>query len=267
MFINKNKNLNLGIKNNKLFNNENNSLLDGFQDCYAYEVIRLIQTRPLFLDLHYDRLIKTCKSLDISPPKKEKIESDIVLLILENQIQNINIKIAVDQNNYAIFPIPSKYPDPHEYLRGVSCSLLFEERENPEIKAFQSGLRKKANEQISQQDIYESVLVNKEGFITEGSRSNLFFIQGHHLITATDHLVLAGITRLKVIEMCKELNYSIIFSPVSIDKLSSIDAAFICGTSPGVLPISHIERIKFDVQNTILNKVHISYHTKYLSYE
>jgi len=255
-----------GLVNNNWFHLNDGDILHDFKSSYAYEVIRLINARPLFLDLHYQRLVKTCQSLKITPPELIQIISDIEKLAAVNQIQNNNIKIALDQYNNAVFPIPSIYPSKQDYQSGVSCSLLFEERENPEIKAFQTELREKSNKQISQQDIYESVLVNSQEYITEGSRSNIFFIQGQNILTAPDHMVLAGITRMKVLDLCKDLNLNVHFKSISIENLNQIDAAFICGTSPGVLAIRNIDEFNFDVKNPILEKVHNSYHSEYLSY-
>lgn len=255
----------LGLRNNSWIQLDKENILKDFELSYAYEVIRLLESRPLFLDLHYERLIKTCNSLNIEPPQKAKIIEDITNLVKISRIQNTNIKIAIDKNHYAIYPIVSRYPTKENYLRGVSCSLLFEERESPEIKAYQSELREKANEQISALDIYESILVNKDGLMTEGSRSNLFFIKGNEIFTAPDQLVLAGITRLKVLELIKELNLTIKFEAVSKNELFQIGAAFICGTSPGVLPLANIENFKLNVENSILLKIHRLYHSRYLS--
>jgi branched-chain amino acid aminotransferase len=235
-----------------------------FKNNYAYEVIRLIQKQPLFLEAHYNRLVKTCVSMNIMPPKLNRIEKDIEVLVFNNQIQNKNIKIAIDITNFAIYSVPSNYPSKEDYLNGVSCSLLLEEREKPEIKAYQADLREKANKQISKNEIFESVLVDRKGLITEGSRSNLFFIKGEQVITAPDHLVLAGITRMKVLEICKELKWNISYKAISTNELHDIDAAFICGTSPGVLPIARIESHYFDSQNPVLISIHKAFHSKYL---
>jgi len=255
----------LGIRNSELFDLNDGEILEGFQDAYAYEVLRLIKARPLFLDLHYQRLIKTCDALAFSPPKLNTLEKQILLLTEKNKVSEINFKIVVDKNNFAVFPIKSSYPTHEMYLRGVNCGLLFEEREKPDIKAFQSDLREKSNKQISRQDIFESVLVNRDGMITEGSRSNLFFIGDDAIYTAPDALVLGGITRLKVLEICEELELKVEFQSISIDQLKQIKAAFICGTSPGVLPVHSIDEFTFDPQNEILLKIHQGYHARFLN--
>ncbi len=254
-----------GIRNSVLFDLQDGAILEGFQDSYAYEVIRLIKTRILFLDLHYQRLYKTCDVLGFFPPELKTIEEQIIILTKKNKFSEINFKIALDQDNLAVFPIKSSYPSREMYLRGVACALLYQERENPDIKAFQSDLREKSNEQISRQDIYESVLVNRHGKITEGSRSNLFFIGEDAIYTAPNALVLGGITRLKVLEICDELKLKVEFQAITIDQLKHIKAAFICGTSPGVLPIYTIDDFVFDAQNETLLKIHQVYHSRFLS--
>lgn len=235
-----------------------------FSDHYAYEVIRLIHSKVLFLDLHFERLVKSCEALGYPPLEKSILLEELELLIRENHLQDINIKIMIRQEQRILFPIKSHYPAEEDYLRGVTCSLLFVERDNPSIKVHQELLRKKSNEQIQSKEIYESVLVNKEGKITEGSRSNLFFIKEDTIYTAPDALVLGGITRLKVIEIIQKLGLELKMDAISLDDLANCQAAFICGTSPGVLAIQNIEEIPFNVEHPMLLKIHQAYHQSYL---
>ena len=232
-----------------------------FPNNYAYEVIRLINGTPLFLDLHYKRLLKTCANqYQFNTPSKEILQNEIALLIKKNKLKNINVKIIINEEYRAVFAIPSVYPKPDNYSRGVKCNLLLEERKNPEIKVFQAELRKKVDKKKLEEGVFESVLVNREGFITEGSKSNIFFIKGKELYTAPDQLVLSGITRQKVIEICKEHSYQMNFDAISYQDIAQFDSAFICGTSPGVLPISSIEDVSFQVVSPILQKIHEAYH-------
>lgn len=237
-----------------------------FEDQYAYEVIRLINGKPLFLNHHYQRLEKSCASnFEIHLPSLSEIEKAIKKIVLEQSLLQVNIKIMISKNDFAIIPIDSKYPSNKEYKEGVFCNLVQEERENPELKIFQAELRKKVDKLKRESGAFESILVNREGLITEGSKSNLFFIKNNVVFTAPDHLVLGGITRLKIIEIIKENHFQLEMKAISADKLSEYQAAFICGTSPGVLAISRIEKINFDVENLILKGIHKSYHSKYLS--
>lgn len=254
----------LGILNGELATKSTKEIEAVFSTKYAYEVIRLVNSKAIFLSLHIQRLVKSCEALNYPPLNTNQLEQEIDLLIKENALKHINIKIIIQEDKRAVFPIESRYPSKEEYRRGVCCSLLFEERENPSLKVNQAVLRTKANEQIESEKIYESVLVNKKNQITEGSRSNLFFIKEKKLYTAPDHLVLGGVTRLKVIEICIEQSIEVIFETIDYRDLSTFQAAFICGTSPGVLPIHSIGKVAFDVENKVLERVRSLFHEEYL---
>lgn len=139
-------------------------------------------------------------------------------------------------------------------MRGVNCNFLHEERENPELKIFQAELRKKVDKKKQEAGVFESILVNEQGFITEGSKSNIFFIKDDELYTAPDYLVLSGITRQKIIEICKSFSIKVNFEAVHFQNMNTYDAAFICGTSPGVLPIKAVEDTSFQTDHPVLSK-------------
>ncbi len=250
----------IGIINGELTNKSAKEIESLFSTKYAYEVIRLVNSKAIFLHLHLQRLIKSCNAINYPPLNTIQLEREIDLIIKENALQNINIKLIIQEESIAIFPIESHYPSQEDYDRGVSCSLLFEERENPSLKVNQAKLRIKSNEQIESEEIYESVLVSKNHQITEGSRSNLFFIKNNKLYTAHDHLVLGGITRLKVLEICQKQSIDVVFESVDYRELTAYQAAFICGTSPGVLPVRAIGKVQFNVENNLLRKVHYLFH-------
>ena len=50
---------------------------------------------------------------------------------------------------------------------------------------------------ISDNKLYEVLLVDRNGRITEGSRSNVFFVKGNKFYTGPSAMVLVGITRKK----------------------------------------------------------------------
>ena len=105
------------------------------------------------------------------------------------------------------------------------------------------------------------LLVNREGRITEGSRSNVFFIRGREVWTAPSDRVLLGVTRSKVIDVIREAGLDLHFKSVREDHLASFDAAFISGTSPKVLPIASIGDISYDVNDPVLRDIMKRYET------
>ena len=55
----------------------------------------------------------------------------------------------------------------------------------------------------------EAILMDKNGYISEGKWKNLFIVKNSKLITPTTDFCLNGITRQSVISIAKNLNYSI----------------------------------------------------------
>ena len=87
---------------------------------------------------------------------------------------------------------------------------------------------------IRESGVYEVLLVNRESKVTEGSRSNLFFIREGVVRTAPDSEVLPGITRQKVLELISEEGFRLDIRSLALEELPSAEAAFLTGTSPKV---------------------------------
>ncbi|WP_443110713.1 aminotransferase class IV [Caloramator sp. mosi_1] len=99
------------------------------------------------------------------------------------------------------------------------------------------------------------MLVNNFDEITEGSRSNIFFIKGSKLYTAPKEDVLVGITRIKVIEIANKLGFEVVEDKIKVSQISEFEACFLTGTSPKVLPISYIDSYAYNVNNDILRNI------------
>ena len=119
-------------------------------------------------------------------------------------------------------------------------------RENPGVKYINTDLRTRTNRLIKQKQVYEVLLVDKEGYITEGSRSNVFFIGDNVIFTAPLEYVLPGTSRKRVFDICHKHRFPIIEKRIPVSELARYDAAFLSGTSPLILPINRIDELRFD---------------------
>ena len=87
----------------------------------------------------------------------------------------------------------------------------------------------------------EALLLDKNGFISEGSGENIFLIKDNIISTPlTDHC-LNGITRQSVIQIATDLGYQMIEKDLTYDDLLSSDEAFFTGTAVEITPISKID--------------------------
>ncbi|KAF0129520.1 MAG: branched-chain amino acid aminotransferase [Bacteroidetes bacterium] len=233
---------------------------------YVYEVIRVIGRFPAFLDEHLERLTTSCELSSIKLPVKiDTIRQQISVLININKILDGNIKLMVSSKQtglpfyLALWFIPVFYPASHLYKTGVRVALLEMERNTPQIKMHRPEYKNAIAKAFKLRDAYELLLVHQNK-ITEGSKSNVFFIQNGAVFTAPDNLVLAGITRNKIIEICEKLFIPVHLEAIDVESIRSMDGAFLTGTSPKVLPVSEIfEQATFKPDNPIIQRIIVAY--------
>ncbi len=238
-----------------------------------YEVIRVIDGVPLFLEDHLNRMRESAYIINYQIERTDrKIEEDIKKLILENKVENLNVKLlctdieGMGQIFLAYF-IESFYP-PEEYYRdGIHTILFHYERENPNAKVLVTSFKEEVARQLKEKEAFEALLVNKDGYIPEGSRSNMFFVKGERIYTAPKGDVLLGITRKHIFEVCETLNLKVTEENIHLGDLDKLDGAFMSGTSVNVLPISTIDHIKLDsVHNKIIKEINKAYVNKMKEY-
>lgn len=223
-----------------------------------YEVVRLIDGKLLFLSDHLDRLQQSIRDSEIEYPGNSEIFKNLALLVNENVFTEGNIRISLQKSNggetsLQCYFIPYLYPDPGMYTEGVSLSIYPHTRPNPGIKKWDDRFRNAVSRYILEQNVYEAALVNSEMHITEGSRSNLFFIdRQNRLVTAPEKTILPGITRKYVLEIARENGIAVIERNIPLDILDSLPSAFISGTSPKVLPVKKLDKYRFDVSHPLL---------------
>jgi branched-chain amino acid aminotransferase len=230
-----------------------------------YEVVRVKDSTPIFLENHLDRLWNSLKILKLIAPDRKLVITKIKELLLKNPVIENNIRISVVYDlstlpNLIIYFIPSVYPTNNQKENGISILSLNEYRLNPNIKIENSELRTKADSIIKESECYEVLLINKDGFITEGSRSNIFLIKNDTLITPPIDLVLGGITREIVMKLAKENGVEVKEEMITCENLSNYEGAFITGTSPGILPIAAIDDQKFSVNLHFIKSLIELYH-------
>jgi len=229
-----------------------------------YEVLRVEEGIPLFFEDYYLRLEN---SISISNIKydinREDILKTILRLIRINELQSGYIKLIFtlsgECEQFIAHLMQAYKPEPEEYNTGVKSILLHEERTNPNAKIWNRSLRKIAKDYIEKSNAFEAILVNKAGNISEGSRSNIFLIKNYIVFTPPENIILPGITRKKVLDICYSMKQKIIVGNISYTKLYEFDSAFLTGTSRKIVPIKSIDNIEFDVSSDLLNKIIRSY--------
>jgi branched-chain amino acid aminotransferase len=226
-----------------------------------YEVVRLSDRKVLFLDDHLERLRHSVSGSGLDYPGDRTILDSLRALLVHNDLAVGNIRICLHRGQGSLpdiltYFIPYYYPDEKDYFTGVRLASYSHERPNPGIKKWDNAFRISVAAHIREQGVYEAVLVNEKGEITEGSRSNIFFIdRAGRLVTPPEKDILPGITRKYVMEICKEPGIEVTEQCVRLNELDNLVSCFISGTSPKVLPVRRLDSFTFRVDHPLLKKI------------
>lgn len=243
----------------------NNALV--YEGDSIYEVLRMVKGNPVFFNDHMERL---ATSVNLQNKElfadSDTLRKAIVTLTASVRIKEANLKIVLNYNyglkNYLVYYIEPIYPSEEQYRKGVKGILFSAERKDPESKVINHKLRLEIYHRLILEGGYEALLVNKSNAITEGSRSNIFFLKSDILVTAPENLILNGITRKYILDICRENKIKVKLDCVKVEDISKFDAVFMTGTSPMLLPFYCIDDNKFNVNLPLMEKLRNLYKVK-----
>lgn len=225
-----------------------------------YEVIRLIDGKLLFADDHLERLRSSCRQAAAVCPDHKTLLGHLSILLRHEPVRNGNIKLVLfkrmEKIHIACFFIPHFYPSDMDYHTGVRTKTYAFERPDPTIKRWNEDFRHNVNQFIRDERIYEAILLNGQGQLTEGSRSNLFFIDAKaRIFTAPVHMILPGITRKYVLQICRKHGFEVVEEALALEAAGNMESCFISGTSPKVLPVRELDEIKFSPGSRVIKLI------------
>ena len=87
----------------------------------------------------------------------------------------------------------------------------------------------------------EALLLDPEGYLTEGSGENLFVVKNGKLRTTPLTSILNGITRQTIIEYCQKNRMEIAESRFTRDDIYCADEVFLTGTAAEITPVREID--------------------------
>jgi len=99
-----------------------------------------------------------------------------------------------------------------------------------------------ANQEARANGFDEAVLLDKEGFVAEGSGENLFMVRDGVLYAIAHSVNLRGITRDSVIRIAEWMGTRVETTMATRDELYTADEVFMVGTAAEVTPVASIDR-------------------------
>jgi len=87
----------------------------------------------------------------------------------------------------------------------------------------------------------EALLMDENGFISEGSGENIFIIKNDEIYTPKIEHCLNGITRQSVITIAEDFGINVFEKDLTYEDLSDADEAFFTGTAVEITPVTKID--------------------------
>ena len=87
----------------------------------------------------------------------------------------------------------------------------------------------------------EGLLLDEEGFVSEGTGGCFFIVKNGALITPPNDFTLRSITQDTVLQIAKSLNLPVLRQRISRDEVYTADEAFLTGTAAEITPVSNID--------------------------
>lgn len=214
----------------------------------VYESVKVIRGTAVFLEDHIERLLDSAQRLGIKHSFTEAIFTESMeLLTSADSINRGTVRVQLIGGREPMFfmfhtPLP-QYPAAC-YSRGVKLISYPGERIIPEVKSNCLLLNYVALREAEDKGAMEALLVNRYGKAVEGTRSNVFAIDGNRLVTAGSG-VLSGVSRRHILEAAESRGMTIVYDDISLEDLKDgmYDEVFITSTSMGAIPAAEIDDV------------------------
>ncbi len=88
----------------------------------------------------------------------------------------------------------------------------------------------------------DEAVLHRDGRVTECAHSNIAIIRDGYIKTApADNLILAGIARMHLINLCKQMGVAVREEPYMLDELFEADEVLVISSGTPCRPVSHID--------------------------
>jgi len=227
-----------------------------------FEGIRSYQGKIFKLKEHIQRLYDSARAiaLDIGITPQE-MENIVVETVRINGLKDSYIRLVVsrgvgdlglDPNKCGkpgIFCIADQISlfSPKMYEEGIAVKTVATRRNsadslNPRIKSLNYLNNIFAKIEANSAGVMEGILLNQQGYVTEGTGDNIFIVKNNVLITPPVHVgVLEGITRNAVLDLARELGIPAKEDLFTLYDLHTADEAFLTGTAVELIPIVKVD--------------------------
>ena len=223
----------------------------------VYEFIASYNGTLFCLEEHLDRLERSLRGLEFPPMSRDGIRKAILMLFEKASISRAGIYIQISRGaapRNHLFPkstspqvvmtIREVEEKPAELRKNGAAAITVEDFRwgRCDLKTVQLLPNVLAKQKAIDAGAFDAIFIS-EGIVREATSSNFSIVSGGGIIThPLNRNILPGITRMVIIDLCKELKIPVHERFFATEELFRADEAFLTGTVTEVLPIVQVDR-------------------------
>lgn len=228
----------------------------------VFEGIRVYEGNVYKLEEHIDRLYESAHSIMLEIPHSKAEFSQIVVdTICENELSSAYIRVVVSRGKGDLGLDPRNCEAPtviviaeplaiyseQLYEKGLRLASVVNRRSspdvlNPQIKSLNYLNNILVKLSSVQADADEALILNRDGYVTEGSADNIFIVKKGIIKTPPIYLgALEGITRNAIIDIAEEIGLQVEQEPFTLHDVYIADEVFLTGTAAEVIPVVTVD--------------------------
>lgn len=222
----------------------------------VFRTFPVINGQPQHWPLHFQKLHHDCSALGIACPDFELLSAELALLQSEHLDAVFKIIVtrglatrgyapsidAVSSHIWDVFPLPV-YPQGYA-AQGVALRLCTLRLGCQPRLAGIKHLNRLENVLAAAEctDVAEGLLLDVEGNVIEGVRSNVFLISNNRLITPDlSRCGVSGVQRDRVIACAAAIGMPVEVRDVRLEELHAADEVFLTNSVFGIWPVAQLE--------------------------
>jgi branched-chain amino acid aminotransferase len=227
----------------------------------VYEVVRTYGGRPFEMERHLVRMERTAQRIDLTLPPRETILGELqrtldaagnaesyARIVVTRGIGEFGLSpfLARGEHRLVLIVRPLVAPTEEQYERGLRMAIA-KTRRNPR-QALDPALKtgNYLNNILAVKEAHEAgaddaILLDLAGRVTEGSTSNVFFVQHGVLVTPPLELgILEGVTRAVIIGIARDEGFLVHEEPHGPEALAAADEVFMTSTLREAMPVTSL---------------------------
>lgn len=214
-----------------------------------FETIRIENSRPLFLNEHLGRLTRSAGRLGWQVPETATITTALQAAITTNGISTgrARLNFFQDREDFnLLLAVNDGLPyTPRDYYQGYQATIVSIPRNQRSPLAGLKTMNYLENllalAEARAKGAQEALLLNLDGYLAEGSRSNLFIVCDDILYTPDlASGPLPGLARARVLKIAAGLGLTVKEEPLPPEALATAREAFLTNSLMELLPLTRV---------------------------